>query len=227
MNQERSNFQLQDFFIIFIASALLAAGLQGALLHILPGVMENKTGRLFMGMWPQDLLFLAGVICCVRVRKESWSQLGVRPIEGKYPIGGPVLAGVGLYVLMLFFVQLLDRFWPGGLEAQNVQVYMAPDDGLAHRIFVIITLGFLAPIVEELLFRGVLFQSFCNHLSENTAMVFTSVVFACTHFDFQRFLPLMIGGYLLNLIAVRHHSLLASMMSHSTWNCLMLFIMYT
>ena len=227
MNQERSNFQLQDFFIIFIASALLAAGLQGALLHILPGIMENKAGRLFIGMWPQDLLFLAGVICCVRVRKESWSQLGVRLIEGKHPLGGPVLAGVGLYVLMIFFVQLLDRFWPGGLEKQSVQSYMAPDDALAQRIFVIITLGLLAPIAEELLFRGVLFQSFCNYLSENTAMVFTSAVFACTHFDFQRFLPLMLGGYLLNLIAVRHHSLLASIISHATWNSLMLIIIYT
>ena len=226
MNQERSNFQLQDFFIIFIASALLAAGLQGALLHIMPGLLENRSGRLFVGMWPQDLLFFAGVVLCVHLRKERWSHLGVRPIAGSYPLGGPILAGVGLYVLMLFCIQLLDRFWPGGLEAQNVQMYMAPDDGLSHRILVILTLGLLAPMVEELLFRGVLFQSLCNHLSVQTAMVFTSIIFACTHFDFQRFLPLMLGGYLLNLIAVRHNSLLASMLSHATWNSLMLFIMY-
>lgn len=225
MIQPKTNFKLQDFFIIFIASALLTVGGQQALLFIAPHLGAFKLTRLATGMWLQDGLFILGVFLMMRVRKERPAALGVRKI-GLRAVVESVLTGMGLYLLMLVMIQLINQLWPGGLRDQNVQSLMQADDTLFMQVLVLLTMGGLVPIAEELLFRGVLFQSFCNYLHVPMAMLFTAICFACTHGDIQRLLPFVIGGLILNILCVRHQSVWASAIAHGTWNSLMIIIYY-
>lgn len=225
MIQPKTNFKLQDFFIIFIGSALLTVGVQQALLFIVPNLGEVKLARLASGMWLQDSLFILGVFLMVRIRKETLTALGVRKI-GVCAALESVLVGMGLYFLMIVMIQLINTLWPGGLREQNVQSLMQADDTLMMRILVIFTMGIFVPIAEELLFRGVLFQSFCNHLRVPMAMLFTAICFACTHGDLQRLIPFVIGGLILNALCVRHQSVWASAIAHGTWNSIMIVMYY-
>lgn len=225
MKQRETSFQLQDFFIIFIGSALLTVGVQQALLSIMPDLGQIKLARLATGMWLQDGLFILGVVLLLRYRKALWAQLGVRKI-GARTVVESVATGVGLYLLMLVMIQLINMLWPGGLQEQNVQSLMQPDDTLIMRLLVLLTMGVFVPIAEEMLFRGVLYQSFANHLSSGMAMLFTAICFACTHGDLQRLIPFVIGGYVLNLLAVRKQSVWASAIAHGTWNSIMIIVYY-
>lgn len=223
--QLKTNFKLQDFFIIFIGSGLLTVGIQQALLFIVPTIGEWRLARLATGMWVQDTLFIVGVLLVVRLRKETLTALGVRKLSLR-AILESVLTGMGLYLLMLAMIGIINRLWPGGLREQNVQSLMQADDRLAMQIAVIGTLGVLVPIAEELLFRGVLFQSFCNYLRVPMAMLFTAICFACTHGDIQRLIPFVIGGFILNWLCVRHQSVWASAIAHGTWNSIMILVYY-
>lgn len=225
MIQPKTNFKLQDFFIIFIASALLTGGVQQALLFLVPNLGEYKIMRLATGMWLQDGLFILGALLIVRWRKETLAALGIRKISLRAVLES-VLTGMGLYLFMVGMIQLINRLWPGGLRAQNVQSLMQPEDTLVMQVLVLLTMGVFVPIAEELIFRGVLFQSFCNHLRQPIAMLFTAICFACTHGDAQRLIPFVIGGYVLNALCVRHQSIWASAIAHGTWNSIMIIVYY-
>lgn len=225
MKQSKTSLQLQDFFIIYFGGALLTVLAQQALLSIAPDLLGVKWGQLALRLWLQDAFFLMGVVLLVRVRKESWAHLGMRRLSLRAVIES-VLTGTALYLLMVLLIQLINSLWPGGLEAQNVQNLMQPDDSLIQCILVLLTMGVFVPIVEELLFRGVLFQSFNNRLSTSLAMLFTAVCFGLTHGDVQRLIPFIIGGLVLNVICVRHQSVWASAIAHGTWNSIMIIVYY-
>lgn len=100
MIQPKTNFKLQDFFIIFIGSALLTVGVQQALLFIAPNLGAIKLARLASGMWLQDSLFILGALLMVRVRKETFAALGVRKIGVRAALES-VLVGMGLYLSLI------------------------------------------------------------------------------------------------------------------------------
>ena len=45
--------------------------------------------------------------------------------------------------------------------------------------------------------------------------------------DAQRAIPLAVGGYLLNVIAVRYQSVFASAIAHGLWNAVMIVAYYS
>lgn len=215
-----------DFIIIYIGGAFIAGWLQQLLRQAFPAIAEGTVGLLLSGLWLQDGLMLALLVLCLRVRRANWQDVGARRPEGRHPLLGPILWGLAMYVIMTVMIQIINALWPGGLAAQNVQGYMQPDDALWQKLFVVLTMGVFVPIVEELIFRGYLFHSLAASASPQTAMLFTALIFGAAHLDLQRFLPLALGGYLLNIVAVRHRSTFASAISHGVWNTVMIVLYY-
>jgi hypothetical protein len=83
----------------------------------------------------------------------------------------------------------------------------------------------LAPVTEELLFRGFLQNWLKKHLGRNPALFFSSLAFAFFHFSFLQGLnnipiisTLFILGLALGFIYERQHSLSASILLHSFFN---------
>lgn len=226
MSQQKSSLQPVDFIIIYIGGALLAGWLQMLLYQSVPTLTESTAGRLISGLWLQDGIMLLILLLCLRVRHANGRALGACRPQGRRPVLGAVLAGLLLYVLMAVMVQLVNAILPNGLADQNVQSYMQPDDSLGIKLFVIFTMGVFVPIVEELIFRGYLFHSLLGRMTPNMAMLFTALIFGAAHLDWQRMVPLALGGYLLNVVAVRYQSVFASAISHGVWNIVMMILYY-
>ena len=178
------------------------------------------------GLWLQNGLMLLLLVLALHLRSASWQDIGARSLKDWKPILGAILAGYLIYLLMTLAMNFLNSFLPNGLDAQNVSAYMQAGDALWVKAFVLITMGVFGPIVEELLFRGYLYNSLCRNLSSPAAMLFTAIIFGAAHLDWQRFLPLAIGGYLLNVISVRFGSVFASVIAHGVWNILMMVVYY-
>ncbi len=79
----------------------------------------------------------------------------------------------------------------------------------------------LAPISEELLFRGALFRLLRESVpEEKEAIAATAFLFALIHWNTLRFLPLFIMGFLLQKACTRTKSLIPAILMHSLNNCI-------
>lgn len=81
-----------------------------------------------------------------------------------------------------------------------------------------IVVAVLAPLLEELFFRGFIYRTFKKTWPVWLASILTAVVFALVHFQFQTFLPLFFLGLILNYAYQRTGSLWTSVAFHSLNN---------
>ncbi|NLL17881.1 MAG: CPBP family intramembrane metalloprotease [Clostridia bacterium] len=83
----------------------------------------------------------------------------------------------------------------------------------------------LAPVAEELYFRGLLFGVLKDQVGLKGGILFSGLFFGLMHFDLLRLLPLAIGGMTLAWLYQKTGSLYASITAHGVWNGLMLIIL--
>ena len=76
----------------------------------------------------------------------------------------------------------------------------------------------LAPLLEEVVFRGFLLASLTKWLPTPGAVLFSSIVFAGAHFAPRDFPQLVTLGMVLGFSYARTRNLLTPMMIHSLWN---------
>ncbi len=76
----------------------------------------------------------------------------------------------------------------------------------------------LAPLFEEILFRGFFLTSLTRYLPMWGAIGLSAVVFAIAHLNLSDILPLTVLGCMLGFVYTRSRNLLASMLLHGLWN---------
>jgi membrane protease YdiL (CAAX protease family) len=77
---------------------------------------------------------------------------------------------------------------------------------------------FIAPVVEELIFRGFVFNALLRYVNVGLAAAVSGIVFGLAHFDKTAFFPLACGGMVLAFVYYRSGSLTASMLTHGGFN---------
>jgi membrane protease YdiL (CAAX protease family) len=83
---------------------------------------------------------------------------------------------------------------------------------------VIVAVVILAPIAEEIFFRGVVFNALLREGSRRWAFIGSSAVFAIIHVSLVALLPIFLLGLALAWIYQRSGNLLAPMAMHATVN---------
>ena len=94
---------------------------------------------------------------------------------------------------------------------------LSPDAGLSALDFILIAIPLVvaAPIVEELVFRGVLYRYLRGGLGVLLAVLLSALVFAVLHVVIP---PLFLMGIVLAALAQRTNSLLPGIVLHATNN---------
>jgi hypothetical protein len=136
--------------------------------------------------------------------------------------GRALLWGLGGYCVALPLVVLVSlvnqQIWQGqGGSNPLLTLALQAQDKWALVIF-FITASILAPIFEEIMFRGFLLPSLTRYIPVSGAIVVSSFVFAVAHLNLSEVLPLAVLGALLGLVYSRSRNLLASITLHSLWN---------
>ena len=136
-----------------------------------------------------------------------------------------LLAGVGLQLLLILllipFVQLLENHQ----TTQDVVEALDETRG-ATRVAAAAGAGVVAPVVEELLFRGLLLRALLRRMSSGWAIGATSAVFAAAHLFGTGLrveaLPTVVGlgglGIVLAVLAIRDGSLSRPIQLHMGFN---------
>jgi len=135
---------------------------------------------------------------------------------------GPIVGIAGFFVCQLtsgFVLDVMGRFQMEP-EAQSTVKALQSTVSTAWAAFFAIVSVALAPIVEEFVFRGLLFPMIKQLGFPRLAWWGTSLLFAATHTNLQAFLPLTVLALMLTWIYDRTDNLLAPILAHGTFNAI-------
>jgi hypothetical protein len=89
---------------------------------------------------------------------------------------------------------------------------------LPERIYFGVIVIAVAPVVEEILFRGIIYPTWKQHGRPRAAVWGTSLIFALVHANTMTFLPLTLLAVLLTELYERTNNLLVPIFAHSLFN---------
>ncbi len=129
----------------------------------------------------------------------------------------PVL--LGLFSLLILLDQPL-RWALGRFVAEDPTGGLSYlDSGMFGLMFLIVSACLVAPIAEEILYRGILFRSLANRTGVLAAAVFSSVVFASVHFyDVYGLVSVATFGFVCALLYQSTGSLVNVIALHMLYN---------
>ena len=180
------------------------------------GTDSNLIFISILGVLPAHVLtFLASwFVVSDRGRRPFWEMLGWR-----WPKNFGPWKTIGLAVLLLAVGGLMTRYF-GGSETQLDQII---NSSLKARFATAFLAALTGPLVEELVYRGVLYSAFQRTLGMTGAIVLVSALFAGVHV-IQYFNNLGVIAVItllsvsLTLVRARTSSLLPSYVMHLVFN---------
>ncbi|OGJ50883.1 hypothetical protein A2229_04975 [Candidatus Peregrinibacteria bacterium RIFOXYA2_FULL_33_7] len=113
-----------------------------------------------------------------------------------------------------------------GFEKQDSHIPWFGDNNLSIFIAVLVVV-IIAPLVEEIFFRGFILQTFLNRFGTYLASGISALIFAAAHLEFKNILPLFILGLILNYIFIKNNrSIWPAIIFHALNNSITLFAEY-
>jgi membrane protease YdiL (CAAX protease family) len=158
------------------------------------------------------------VLCMLRMIMP-----GTSPV--KMLKGNRILETTIMIYLVLIPIQLL--IWGYGWVLGDAG-FKAPTNPFMHFdigadiIYIFISIVILAPLIEEVFFRGYMFKLLLDQLGDNPAILVTSVLFAVVHINLYTFLPILIMGGVMGWARKRTGSIVPSLVMHSMNNLIAL-----
>lgn len=128
----------------------------------------------------------------------------------------------------LFFL-LLDRGLDPifeGMFPQSEQDYQEMLESLIKSpLTSMIQVCVLAPIIEEILMRGVVLGGLKNSYGTVTALLISATLFALLHFNMVQTLSAFVCGIILGLLYIKTNSVFCCMIAHSGYNLISYVVM--
>lgn len=182
-----------------------------------------------LGSWA---LTLTAVVWLVGFRYwQPLAVLGLRRVPASW-----LLAVVGTYALVFIPLNVLAILWQWVLEgllgletlpqepveAFRLAVEAGDWEGVAYRV---VAAALVAPLCEEVLFRGLLEGGLRTSWGRTAALWGTSLVFAAVHFSLFAFVPLLALGLILGWLRQTTGSLAPSIAFHALFNSVSLLLL--
>lgn len=181
------------YLVVGFGAFLLATLAVGAI------VREPGSG-LILGVGLANFLALAGTVYVIGLRGKrlSLTELGLWPVKWKWPwlllVGGvtvlllPIRLTLALAALFLF---------EGGLDSlQGRTDLLLPGLSWPNFLASLLAIGLLAPIAEELFFRGALYGWLRRRFTLWPAVLVSAALFGLAHFDS---VGVMISSFIMGL----------------------------
>jgi len=149
----------------------------------------------------------------------------LRALSWQWPLRWPGFLGKG--VLLALAVQICAHFLPSPPELPVDKMLRTASDAWLLSVFGVL----IAPFVEEVLFRGLLFPALTRRAGPLFSLVMTSLLFGAVHSQqlagarTQVAVIVIVGG-MLTMIRWRYHSLACSTLVHAGYNATLFLGLY-
>lgn len=173
---------------------------------------------LLIGALAQLMSLCIIALCLKFVRKLSIEELftfeGI-PMKSILPI---ILVIFGSSIVFSEIDNLFRIFIPvTGTWLQIFQIAYGSSEVLWTSI---ISAVIVAPIVEEILFRGIILRGFLKHYSPKKAIIASALIFGVMHMNPWQFLGAFLAGILIGYVFYKTHSILLCILIHAFDNSL-------
>jgi membrane protease YdiL (CAAX protease family) len=142
--------------------------------------------------------------------------LGIVGYIAIVPILIGVLAAIALFINMIHYVP----------DKQPVVELFLKEKNTSFLLYTSIFAAIVGPIIEELFFRGFMYNAFKKRVGIFWAMLITAGMFALLHAHAVGFLPILVLGMLLAYLYEKTGTLVSSITVHMIHNLSMVFLVF-
>lgn len=125
-----------------------------------------------------------------------------------------------LVLILAAGCEQLLRLWQDTIEPQSAVKVMEMALSPGRRVLFTLTSVVLAPVAEEILFRGLLYRALRDQGRPAAALAVSSVLFSAIHLSQLAFLPFIVLAIILALLYERTQCLLAPILAHAGFNAI-------
>lgn len=193
---------------LFLGIGMILRHMQGNREQFL---LESSNFYLFMGI----LFFWWRIF---RKQKKTgvsvWEEI---TLDWHKPNVRLILLCTAFGAVTALFVSALITLLPAAAAAPYHAVSTRPA-GEGDRFLVLIMLAFLAPLTEEVIFRGYMLSRLLEYFNEKQALAISSAVFALGHTDPLWILYTFAFGWILGTAALKKDNVLYAVFLHAGFN---------
>jgi len=210
------------FVFVFLSVSLAAT------VSMAPAVYENIDTQAIL--WNSVIwwaLILGPILLSLRFRGfKLGSVFGI----DKMPVGRSLLLGISLLISAyptVFAVGVLTSILlkiNPTTDVQEVMRIFENATAVTQRIPIILLAVAIAPVAEELAFRGYLYGVIKRFFGAVPALLLSGILFALIHLNLPSFFPLLVLGWVFALAYELSGSLLVPMTMHALFNALNLIL---
>ncbi|MFY9986900.1 MAG: CPBP family intramembrane glutamic endopeptidase [Chthoniobacterales bacterium] len=215
---------LASLVVILIVSQILAA--TGAGPQTVPENVDTRAMFLVQLSWWG--LVLGPILISLGFRGF---KLGSVFGFDRMPVGRSVLLGIALLISALPMIYVVDYVASALLkvnpttDSQEVIQIFETSSTAAQRVPIILLAVVIAPVAEELAFRGYLYGVIKRYFGAVPALLLSGILFALIHLNLPSFFPLLVLACAFALAYELSGSLLVPMTMHATFNALSLVLL--
>lgn len=207
------------FGVTLVVIALLVVLIK---LGTLPVELTSDNFMTYCVLPAQAISSLAVIVLVWRRLKSTgatWSDVGFRRAPFKKSVGYFLAYYAGLvgFVVLAAIVAVAT----GAMSSDATESAAAAESVRRNALLItILTTVIIGPIIEEIIFRGILFPALLQKYSPLIGGLFTALIFAAAHIDPTRIALLLPLAFYLSFMRYKLGSIYPGIALHISWNAL-------
>lgn len=190
------------------------------------GIADSILTYFSLGFLLQFTVTIGLVVLISRVfHQADWKTMGFRRVSCKDIIKYGILGGFLLMAVVMLLglpVQILKP----DLPPQTYEEMLRSSQGAGQFIWLIVMGVILAPLSEEIFYRGMLYPLVRYSAGPIWGAILAGLIFGVVHWDLWRTIPLAAGGVILCFIYEKTGSIWVTTLAHGIWNGIMTLAVY-
>lgn len=226
------NFMLSPVVFIACFAAMFAFQIIGILFGtLILGIPMDETTPIAVFTGHMGFILVFGLWYAFGLKKYTYAKKSVKKIATPKNIAGIVVLSLGLAFFMSFGLALADPFIPEAIVERYVQ--LMEEAQLGENLFTNLAGCFLAPIGEELIFRGVMMYFLVKSIKglKSEKVLFwvvnfvQAVAFGAFHMNMYQGMYATVLGMLIGYMAYKCDTILVPILIHMVYNILQIVLM--
>lgn len=220
----------QYWWVIVTYILMQLSGIIGGWILLKSGVYNNghrtldKKIQLATAHWGLISFFIALIIILVLLRNDTESE--------KWNRGKTTISATIGWIILGIFLALFAQVIAGIIETQVFKIKAGSENTQniidiikAAPLFMIVS-SIFAPILEEIVFRKILFGTLYKRYNFFIAAIISSLIFALIHFDPTHLLVYISMGLVFSFLYVQTKRIIVPIMAHVMMNTYVMLITF-
>ena len=215
----RKVIRIKEVIGVVILSVISSFCIGGIIMGIF-SPSQNQTDKIYLYLsffLGQGVIILPPMYYLSFKKRSIIDSFRFRPISFNTFVNS-VTFSIGIIILFDAFERIIHQIVPTPDYIINLGQIMRPDSTLSF-IFLFLAVVVMAPIGEEIVFRGFLQKFLEEHWKDITrAVLITSLIFAMIHFNPYWTIQIYLLGVILGFLSWKTKSIIPSIVLHSLNN---------